>query len=187
MKPVFQLSNFPLFIVSLIVMAAGAIPTTPCQPTGEYWDSVLLQCFPCSTDPCYIGTYRETCTQYSTADAACIPCTPNPPPHAEFISGGLPYNFNGCQWACSEGFFLDKNRSLGLPFTPMCSPCTRALCPPNNIQIFTHARERCPLGSTKDAECVQVYWPPEPGSLPFNVTIDLSRFLNYSAIFDITN
>lgn len=118
--------------------------STLCKPKGEWWNSALVQCMPCSKEPCHIGYYRETCTQGSTQNARCVPCSPPPSPNAKHISGGLPYTLNRCLWACNEGFYKDTEKNNGI-----CVPCNTLPCDDPNL-----IRETCSSGSTRDAQCI---------------------------------
>ena len=68
------------------------------------------ECSPCNREACGIeGFYRDTCSQGSTADAACLACAP--------ITGavlGLPTDIysDSCEITCSYGFYRNEAARL---------------------------------------------------------------------------
>ena len=135
-----------VFVVScsFFMEHVSSLQMVTCRPKDEWMDLRLGQCFQCSKEPCHIGFFRETCTSASRQNAQCIPCSLPPSPNARHISGGLPYTANQCLWACNEGFYRDVGK------TDMCILCNTSPC--ENYTIWM--REKCLIGSTKDAECV---------------------------------
>lgn len=119
----------------------------PCATKGQWWDQSTAVCYTCSREPCHIGFYRQTCTSRSTSDAQCVPCSP-PPANGVHVTGGLPYTYDGCLWACKDGFFKDTSRKL-------CIPCSREPCTSSGF-----IRETCTmLGQfTRDAQCICPFW-----------------------------
>lgn len=162
-------SSFTLSIgISLTLPLICIAITVTCKPKGEWLDVGLQQCFKCSQEPCHIGYYRESCTSNSRQNARCVPCSPPPFPNARHVSGGLPYTFNGCLWACNEGFYRDIGK------TDMCILCNTSPCEDSSLYM----REKCPLGSTRDAQCILL--PVENNSFPFINVSNTSSFTNFS-------
>jgi hypothetical protein len=81
-----------------------------CMPSYYKFASM---CRPCSTDTCIVGSYRTNCT--FSADGVCVPCT-KLPENAHFITSGVPFNSDNCQWSCDTAFYLANQT---------CLPCQR--------------------------------------------------------------
>ena len=122
-------------MTTLSVPVVGA--ASYCMGYHEWWDGTL--CRKCTSDPCSIGMYRESCVESSTRNARCIACS-NPPSNARHTTGGMPYMQDNCMWACNEGYYNSDGS---------CTVCTTEACP---VQLMM--RETCMMGFTRDAGCM---------------------------------
>jgi hypothetical protein len=90
-------------------------------------------------------------------DAKCVPCS-SPPTNARHISGGLPYTYDGCLWACEAGFF--RGTFIGsegvLTTIKLCIPCNTKQCVDDGYPA-SYIRETCLFGSTRDAVCLPAF------------------------------
>ena len=129
----------------------------PCAPSGQWLDTRTNGCNTCSKEPCHIGYYREICASKHLKDAQCVPCS-QPPANSVHTSGGLPYTFNGCLWACKDGYFKDIGRKV-------CIACTKEGCVQEGF-----VREECRSSKhpTKDAQCICPFWVDGKDSLSTN-------------------
>ena len=62
-------------------------------------------CQRCSSLVCPVGQYRGKCG--SSQDAVCRVCSNPKPAHAQFTTGGIPFDANNCSWACNDGYYRD--------------------------------------------------------------------------------
>lgn len=135
-KLVLLLQNVVLSLLVLL-LSKGTDAVTYCNSYNQWWDG--QNCRSCTTAPCGIGTYRQTCTSSSVQDARCVPCKPAPA-NAFHVTGGLPYMSDNCLWACSDDFYmLDSTR---------CQACTTDPCQ------YPLIRSACHSGTSRDSTCV---------------------------------
>ena len=75
---------------------------------GYYLSS--LQCVPCFSVQCPVGTYQTACGQ--TSEGFCTPCS-GAPPSAVYTTPGVPADENQCNWICDADY--TRVGSLCLP------------------------------------------------------------------------
>ena len=93
----------------------GAYFTVGCEfgcLQGYYFNSSDL-CAPCTTDPCWGGTYKIACTAYS--DALCVDCV---------VPVGSFSWTDGCSFRCSDGYYRDGGFACTRCSVPECAPGT---------------------------------------------------------------
>lgn len=124
---------------SLSVALIGFAAVAQALTCPEHTYDLDGACKPCTYKPCGIGLYRKQCEAGSTKDAECVACSPAPPEHGTFVTGGLPYLMNNCQTACKDGFFKAEDLS--------CKACSTAEC------TGELKRSKCYMGATADSVC----------------------------------
>jgi hypothetical protein len=79
----------------------------PSVGSGVVTQAIGGECQPCDMSPCPAGTYRDTCTPGSNANATCVACTDATSPNTFNTLGiATPYDADNCAIICNDGWWL---------------------------------------------------------------------------------
>lgn len=127
-------------------------PCTPCA-TGTFKNSTgNTECRSCTTDICPSGLYRSECT--ATVDNSCSEKCSNAPKSSEYISGGIPFDADNCdyQLICTppaQGIVTDGKTSAcgcGPGWTGNERTCTQCAIGLFKNQVGSSLCQACPAG-----------------------------------------